>query len=353
MTTRATCTECGYSKVSRTRGLAEFGISKHSCEKHRAEIRRRAKSAERKASLDTTERPCTHKTHHAHGSYVRFTLDHCHCAPCRDAKRVYELERRRAKAYGQVRFVDPEPVRRHLRSLMAAGLGWKRVAHKAGVAESVVYPILYGRNDRKHGGLITRMLRVNAEAILAVPMPTLDDFANGTRVSAAGARRRLRALVSAGWSVGQIALASALDRQVLDAITSGRREQTSAGTARAVREAYEQLWNEAPPEVDHRSRIAASRSRRRAGREGWPMPLDLDDCTIDNPAVADPTRSTPDVRKAPFDLAEWEHLLRTGEDPARAAKRCGAGLRTVVRHAQDAGREDLARIAMRAEKEVR
>jgi hypothetical protein len=289
----------------------------------------------RAAARDRTERPCTHKiAHHEHGTYRRYTLDHCHCDPCRAAATAYNAELRRRKAYGQEPYADARPAAAHVRALMAAGMGWKRVAAAAGLDNSLVYPLLYGRPDRNGGAPRTKARRTTVEAILAVPMPTLDDLADGRRVDPTGTARRVQALACIGWSVDRTAARAGIDRQAVDQALRGG--QVTVKTARAIRDCYDELWATPAPEGDQRQRIAAARSRNRAARLGWSPPLAWDDEAIDDPAVT-PSHVERDGRG--FDLDEWLHLVRAGEDPERAARRCGAAsLRTVERVAYRAGR---------------
>lgn len=325
---RAWCS-CSWHGEYATEGLAEGARRRHSCElwvKRRGVARRQI---QRKANLDRTIRPCTHKiAYHDHGTYARFTLDHCHCDHCRAAKTAYEKERRRRKVYGEVAYVDARPATAHMRELMAAGMGWKRIASLAGLDASVVYPLLYGRPDRNGGAVRTKARAATVAALLSVTV----DLADSAVVHSVGASRRLQALCAVGWSVNQIASRSGLDRQALDAALAGRR--ILARTVRAIAAIYDELWDQTPPQGNQRERISVSRTLRRAAEAGWVVPLAWDD--IDDP------REVPggtDTTSATFDLDDWLHLVRGGEDPARAAIRCGAkNLKTVERAAYRIGR---------------
>ncbi len=63
------------------------------------------------------------------------------------------------------------------------------------------------------------------------------------------------------------------------------REHVRTGTAKAVQNLYDQLWNRPPAAADHRARISASGARRYAEAHGWPPPLAWDDELIDDPAA--------------------------------------------------------------------
>ncbi len=334
---RAWCS-CGWHGDYDTQRRADYAIRRHSCDKARREAERRRRIAERKANLDRTPQPCTHKiARHEHGTYERFTLDHCHCDPCRNAKLTYEAERRRRKAYGHQPYVDARPAAEHVRALMAAGMGWKRVARAAGLAEAVVYPLLYGRHDRNGGKPRTKARKATVDAILAVPLPTLDNLAAGLPTNPTGTARRVQALACLGWSVGQVATHAGVDRQAIDRALRG--QGITVSTARAVRDAYDRLWNAAPPESDQHERIAASRTRNRATRLGWVPPVAWDDDAIDDPD-ATPAVVDSDKRQG-ADLDEFLFLVRTGEHPARAASRLGVSLGAIERAAIRNQRQDV------------
>jgi len=321
---RAWC-DCGFHGEYSSESRAAYAMRRHDCDRWRRKRTKAKQRAARAATFDRTERPCLHKiAHHEHGSYARFTLDHCHCDPCRAAKTEYEAQRRRRKAYGEEFYVDARPATAHVRTLMAAGMGWKRVAAAAGLDASVVYPLLYGRPDRNGGAVRTKARRETVQAILALPVPTIDDLAGPVSVDPTGTRRRVQALACLGWSVDRLAARSGVDRQAIDRALRGAR--VSVTTARAIRVAYDELWNTPAPEGDQRQRIAAARSRNRAARLGWVPPLAWDDDSIDDPTAV------PDVGEKArhgVDLDEWVHLVTSGETAARAAQRVDVTLNTI------------------------
>jgi hypothetical protein len=243
--------------------------------------------------------------------------------PARPRAATYRRNSKRRRAYGESTLMDAAPAVAHLRALQIAGLGHQQIAARAGVSATSVSALLYGRTQPATAS--PRRARVAlVEAILAVPMPTLDDYPSGTLVPAIGARRRLRALASLGWSASALASRSRLDEQALNHAMSHQR--TTASTHRAVRDLFAQLWNTSPLDMDASTPSAVARTRARAERLDWPMPLDLDEEVVDDPAAPEPTRSTstPPDSAAPPDLDEWGRLVTFGEDPARAAARCGA-----------------------------
>lgn len=311
-------------------------MRRHSCGKHLA-IRDAARRAlAREAATDRTPKPCLHPiARHEHGTHACYVLDCCRCVTCAAANSNYEQARHRDRAYGKTAYVDAAPAVEHVRALTAAGLGWKAVARRAGVAENVVGAMLYGRADRSGGAPQRRARESTVAAILAVPMPTLDDLAGGVRVPAIGSARRVRALIACGWSARALAARSGIDRQILDGLASGSRDCAVASTARQIRDLYEELWDVPAPDG-----AGKTRALRRAAAAGWAPPAAWDDEALDDPTAAEPEPSTA-TRSASLDLDEWLHLVTAGEDPVRAAERLGVTISTVDRAAYRAGRTDV------------
>ena len=115
---------------------------------------------------------------------------------------------------------------------------------------------------------------------------------------AAGTRRRLQALVRGGWSLGLMSARLGCTRQVLR-LTLHRSERVTAATARAVRELYDELWDQPPPEGTRFEKRAATMARRYARERGWVPPLAWDDDEIDDPAAV----PAPGWCPVPADLA--------------------------------------------------
>lgn len=207
----------------------------------------------------TVERP--------HG-YARYRLDGCHCNICGFAVSEYDRRREYAIRTGAWR-VDGELVRAHLRSLMAAGVGRRRIAEAAGVNGSLLTRHLYGRNGRPAPATMRYDL---AQKLLAVT----PDLAPPARVPGIGTARRIQALVAIGWPLPELAarlgwtLANLCDRAVC------RRPCVAVRNARLVADLYDRLSMTPPtgPQAD--------RARVRARRRGWVPPLAWDDDTIDD-----------------------------------------------------------------------
>lgn len=259
----------------------------------------------------------------AHGTARRYWAG-CRCAECRAAVAARAREVYRKKAYGTWNpRADAGPVRDHVRSLMDYGIGYERVAELASVPRATVVRLLYGRPAA--GEPPTRHLgRETADRLLALrPNPAL--LRDGASVDACGTRRRLQALVACGWSPRRLAALLTLTPEHTRAIVEGTARAVGAGTARRARELYDRLWNQAPPEGTRYERSAATRARRHAEQERWPLPMAWDDDTIDDPAArpAAGWKRGSSTRISGDDVAE---LARTGATRTQIAERTGASL---------------------------
>jgi hypothetical protein len=280
------CRTCGWKGTYSTAGHADKAERVHSCDRHLELAARHARGEARRAhidSLDRTPQPCHHKrANHQHGQRATYVLDKCRCIPCSQANAAAEIQRERQKAYGRYdKYVDADPVRAHIRSLTAQGMGWKRVATNAGVSPSSMWKLLYGK--KQPDGTQTpskRITRVNAEKLLAVQL----DLADGARVDQThviGVTRRMQALVALGWSQSKIADRLGIQRSNFR--LTRFQWSITAGHARAAKALYDELSMQLPPEETHRDKIAASRARKYAAERGWLPPLALDDDLIDDP----------------------------------------------------------------------
>jgi len=205
----------------------------------------------------------------AHGTPARYGYGRCRCALCRQAAAAEVRHRRRLKAYGQWQpFTDAAPVREHVRSLKAAGLGWPRIARLAEVSPSTVSSLLYGRGGRPP---TTRIRTTTAEALLAV-RPGLDVMAPTARVDATGTRRRLQGLVAVGWPQRRLADRLGKDPTEIGLILHGRKSRVAAATALAVRALCRDLRALPPATRSPHERAAATNARNAAAARCW-LPL--------------------------------------------------------------------------------
>lgn len=215
-----------------------------------------------------------------HGN-AKYHLEKCRCPTCRQAARDYDNNRSRAIAYGRWQpYVDAEPVRQHVRALAEFGIGWMRLAKISGVPRGSVSKLLYG--DPQRGMAPSkRILPKNAQAILAVE-PTLDNLGDQTVIDGTGTRRRLQALVCAGWTQSELAR-----RMNMNRANFGRTIVSSlvkAATVKTVRDLYDELWRVDPVAAgvpEHR----AAAARLIATSNRWAPVGAWDDDSIDDPAA--------------------------------------------------------------------
>jgi hypothetical protein len=220
------------------------------------------------------------QTDRPHG-YARYKLDGCRCYTCGWSVAQYNDARDHAMRRGTWQpWTDAAPVADHLRNLQACGLGLRTTAELAAVDRKRLQAVLTGRPERGTGpqGKVRPAL---AAAVLAVE-PTFDNIPAHTPVDATGTRRRLQALVAAGWP--QCRLGERLG------VTPGnfwklmQQSQVTAGRLRAVRALYDELWRADPAEhgIDAQ---AISRARNHARVNTWAPVGAWDEDTIDDPAA--------------------------------------------------------------------
>ncbi len=88
---------------------------------------------------------------------------------CADASLAEERRRRReAGITEQAARVPAEPVREHVRQLMAGGMTVLRIAEKADVSKTGVKILLYGRSGARKGELPREIEESKAQRILAL-----------------------------------------------------------------------------------------------------------------------------------------------------------------------------------------
>ena len=251
-----------------------------------------------------------------HGARAKYVHEKCRCDDCRRAIREYERWRTRQKAYGRAAYADAEPVRQHVRTLQAAGLGWKRIAALAGVHSSVVCKLLYG--DPKRGMGPSKGMRPHIARKLLAVHAGLDVLGSHAKVDGTGTRRRLEALIALGWS--QSKLAGFLGMVPTNFGRTLRSERVLASTARAVRELYERLWDQAPPEATWHEKSAAVRTRAYAARHGFVPPMAWDDDALDDPDATPHAGAGERVTTRQRVAEEYPHLSGLLSDAEIATK---------------------------------
>lgn len=184
-----------------------------------------------------------------HGTRAKYVHEGCRCADCRRACSKYEKRRVRRNAYGLNPWVDAEPVRQHVRSLMVGtpgdteGAGYKQIAKAAGVERNVLGRLLYGRKtsrvrqngDREYREPTKRLHKDTADKILAVKSIPL---AAGALIPADRTWHYIEEILHYGWTKVQIAQAIGNKGPKLQV----KRNRVTVKTARKISKLHWILW---------------------------------------------------------------------------------------------------------------
>lgn len=263
-----------------------------------------------------------------HGTIAGYKVDGCKCGDCMKAHRDYANYRHRQIAYGRWHpFVAAGPIRDHVNSLQASGLGWKRIAYLADLSTSTVWKLLYG-DPHRNMAPSKRVRRETAEKLLSVST-SLDVLGGASTVDSTGTRRRIQALIAIGWSQRRLAERIGMAPNNFARVLH-HSKQVQASTARAVRDLYEELWSAPPPLRNRQDQIAVARARSYASARGWVPPLAWDDETIDDPSAgpAGAGYEPPRHGRLP-EVAEILHLMAGGDSIEVIADRYGVEPETV------------------------
>lgn len=210
---------------------------------------------------------------HDHAATTVCYIQHrCRCAPCREARTEMERHRRRQIAYGTYKSgrVPAGPVRAHVEALQTAGLGWKRVAELAGVSNSTVSNLLYGRPRGGRRERAPRVLRRVAEAILAVE-PTLESLRPGALIPNTGFVRRAEALAWVGHSFSRQAARLGVSAANFHSMLNGR--QVTVRHHLGMCDLFDEWWNVAPATGTWHEKSSVTRTRNMARARGFAPPL--------------------------------------------------------------------------------
>jgi hypothetical protein len=230
-------------------------------------------------------RDCAHpQSHHEHGTRTAYVLDRCRCEPCTAANRFEAQRRRKAIAYGRWQGLVPADLaREHVQQLRYVGFSLQRIATLSGVGYGTVARLTYGNpsrrqppTDRLRHETEQRLLNLRAEAAAVAP---------GARVEATGSRRRLQALVAAGWPLPT--LARHLGRSPGNLRRAIQSNMVTDDSARRIATMYEQLCHTAPPGRTPVERADAARARAHAVEAGWLPPWAWDDIDHDFDGLAE------------------------------------------------------------------
>jgi len=226
----------------------------------------------------------------------------------------YETRRIRDTAYGrwETLYTPAEPVRQHIHTLKAAGMGGRRIAEISGVSRSVIQSLLNGRKIYNHK-TSEQILRRNAQAILNVT----PDPAPGARINTCGTTRRLQALVAIGYTQTYLAERMGITAANATHLFHGRRAVNTT-TADRAKQIYTELSMTPGP---------SQRARNHATKHKWAAPLAWDDDTIDDP---DTKPDLGDHKPLRWD-EKYLELRDLGFTDAAIADRWGIQLHSLIR----------------------
>ncbi|KZM34521.1 helix-turn-helix domain-containing protein [Oerskovia enterophila] len=284
-------------------------------------------------------------------------------------RKQYLLDRSR----GIARAVPAGPVREHLDVLRERGLSYDAIADASQIAKATIHRIAKGGTATVRAGVADQLLAVQPAQVLARPNPA-------AFVPNLGARRRIRALLAAGWRHVDITAAAGYSDESTtprSAVTLHQQgDWITRETHDAIVRAYQALSGGLGP---------GDLTRKRALAAGYPPPAAWDDELLDDPTAlpapgwrpgecktpgctAEPApkhaackrcygrrrdKRRPDAPKPRVDLDEFMWLIDAGEDPQRATRRLGVSIGAVNQAAVRAGRKDVTRITRSISKSQR
>ena len=223
---------------------------------------------------------------------------------------------------------DAEQVRAVILQLVGEGFSYEAVGASVGVSGTTCRNIATGRSQQIKRTAAERLEGLSRAGVIAATPPF------GV-VPIVGTRRRIEALMSLGWRIGDIS-----DRA---GISLYGHYENASGVARSTHDAvaavYEQLWQTPGP---------SSITRQRARAAGWAPPMAWDD--IDDPQAEPCVGAEGQRRDAIVEDVEW--LLSTAHGLQAAIERLGLKQQSLERALLRAGRSDLIGRLKRADREA-
>ncbi|WP_280359322.1 helix-turn-helix domain-containing protein [Nocardia otitidiscaviarum] len=275
----------------------------------------------------------------------------------------YAAYRRRQIAYGRWNpRVPADAVREHIEVLRAAGVRPMQLARLAGVSQSALSQIMAAGADARVAAWLEK-------AVLSVPVPhrAAEVTTDTALVPIVGARRRFQALIASGYPAAQLARdldttrASRMVRSLMGhRLDNGQEAQhISAERERSIKALFDRLQLVPGP---------SDAARALGDRKGWPLPLEWDDDTIDDPNARPhrarwTERSAWEERRAQVadltaqGLSEVQIARRLGIHPRQVGRDRAHNTRTQPEHTEhpsDSRREiaDMAQVVTQARADV-
>lgn len=193
------------------------------------------------------------------------------------------------KYYGVTLYTTPDRARARLEKLKGAPwfMSNAAIARRAGICESNLAQIISGhRGQARDYEPVQEVHRDTEAAILGVRPEVNPPARGGGRVPPLGVRRRLRALVAAGFPMAYLSTAMGWgeDPQPVHRIIHGKSSKgfVQHSTHLKAAAAYDKLSMQSPEDLGFTS-IGIARARRTAAKHGWTPPMTWDDDTVDDP----------------------------------------------------------------------
>lgn len=197
-----------------------------------------------------------------HDTLTCYTDYGCRLPACHQRYREWDRDRYRQHADGQwQQLIDAGPVRTHIHQLYAAGFTDYRIAGLADTTPPTIHA-LGKRSYARDRGQQRRLAQALADRILAID-PAI---ALPARVPADGTRRRMQALVTAGWPLLHIATRAGISQQNVYRIF--QRPVINTTTALAVAAAYDTLQQQRP-ERSGIAKASVNRARNHGRTRRW------------------------------------------------------------------------------------
>jgi hypothetical protein len=223
------------------------------------------------------------------------------------------------------RTTNPNRAAAHIQQLRHAGLTDQQIRAAARIGHSTLDT---AANRRARISVRTE------QRILAVPVPTGPQrVVSAAMVPPHGTRRRLQALIHAGWPAARLGAELGIHPNQLYRLLHATHDAVAVRTEAAVAQGFRRLWDQQPEERGVKP-ISARRARLLAERHQWAPALAWDDIDAAD-AVPDLGREVSRVQAVVEDTAE---LVAEGLSREGIAVRLGIGWDAVRQAHRRAGR---------------
>ena len=182
---------------------------------------------------------------------------------------------RHLRSQGRTRKVDATPVRALIYELLSKGISISQIAYRSGVSLDSLADMRDGVNKRCYPETYHALMDTSW------PMVSPKDDPDGFVISI-GTTRRVKALMSLGWTSARIAEAADLTYEQVRSQLRRGRYRVRAFVALGVVKAYDKLWYRLPEAKDRKDADSIARTRALAKRMRWASPLAWDE-DIDDP----------------------------------------------------------------------